>query len=194
MLLAFGSFARLIALFIATAGIIVVGFTLGSGMSAAERHLLGYSGTILIILAQGYSLRKRLPLLARFGPLKVWMSRHQTLTILGSALVVVHAGGGQPPKGLALVSFLLMLASVISGLAGAWIHARALKARSELRSELRRQGLSDAQVEDELFIISMTESTFRSWKAVHRPITVSFFATLALHVMAMYLFGGVYHG
>lgn len=194
MLLAFGAFARLIGLFFATAGIIVIGFTVGRGMGDAARHLIGYAGTILILLAQTYSLRKRLPVLARFGPLKLWMACHQLLTLLGSALVVVHAGGGDPPRGLALLSFLLMLAAVLSGLVGAWIHARALKARSAMRSELRKQGLSEADVEDQLFLVTMTESTFRSWRSIHRPITMSFFATLFLHVVAMFLFGGVFNG
>ncbi len=185
------AFARFIGLFLLTAGIIVVGLTAGGAMTAAERHLVGYAGTAFILLAQLYALRKKFPALARLGPLKLWMERHQTMTLVGAALVVVHAGGGDPPRGLALMSFILMLATVLSGLVGAWIHSRAVKAKSQLRAELKQQGVPAGEIEDRVFLVSMTESTFRYWRTVHAPITVTFFATLVLHVAAMIFFGGV---
>lgn len=169
-------------------------FVGGSFLDATVRHVLGYAGTALILIAQVYFLRKRFPALAWLGPVRVWMKRHEVLTIVGSLLVVAHAGGRDVPKGLALLSIVFMLVTCISGMIGAYIHQRAVRARGELKAQLRREGKKEAEIEDELYLLSLSETAFREWKRVHRPITWFFMVTMTLHIFFMILFGGALKG
>lgn len=184
-------FLRFALLCLVAFWVIVGGFVVGAQFSDTTRHIIGYAGTTAMVLAQFYSLRKRWPALSRFGSLKDWLQRHKVLALLGSAIVVVHAGSGQMPRGLAMLAILLMLVTALSGVVGHFIHARALKARSELRAELKKQGMSDAQVEEELFMLSFSEAAFREWKRIHHPITNAFFAVTLIHILSMLFFGGV---
>ncbi len=188
------TFLRFILLSLVSFWLIGGAFVLGSFLDGTVRHALGYLGTLLILVAQVYFLRKRYQSLAWLGPIRVWMKRHEILTIVGSLLVVVHAGGRDVPKGLALISIVFMLVTAISGMIGAYIHNRAVRARGELRAELRKQGKKEAEIEEELYLLSLSESAFREWKRVHRPITWFFLATMTLHIFFMILFGGSLKG
>lgn len=170
----------------------IVGASLaGSFLGDTTRHVLGYAGFGLILAAQLYFLRKRSTALARLGTVKQWFGRHQIFTMIGALMVVVHSGGGgRMPKGIALVAVVLMLVTVISGMVGAYIHAQAVRARSQLRAELKQKGLSAAEVEDELVMLSFSEAAFRDWRKIHKPITMGFFLATAVHIAAMILFGG----
>ncbi len=184
-------FIRFALLCLVAFWVIVGGFVIGAQFDDTARHVIGYVGTGAMLLAQFYSLRKRWSALSRFGSLRDWLQRHKGLALAGSALVVVHGGSGTMPRGLAMLAILLMLVTTLSGVVGHYIHARALKARSELRAELKKQGLSDAQIEDELFMLSFSEAAFREWKRVHHPITNAFFAVTLIHILSMMFFGGV---
>lgn len=169
---------------------IVVAFLAGSFFSDTARHVLGYAGFGLIMAAQIYFLRKKHAALAVLGTIKAWFGRHQILTMVGALLVVMHSGGGEMPRGMALVSIVLMLVTVISGMVGSYIHGQALRARAQLRAELKQKGLSASEVEDELVMLSFSEAAFRDWKKIHHPITMGFFIATMIHIAAMIFLGG----
>ncbi len=194
MLAGIEPFLRFALLCIGAFWVIAAAFIAGSFLDGTVRHLIGYLGTFLILLAQVYFIRKKYPKLTWLGPVRVWMKRHEVLTLVGSALVVVHAGGNGMPSGLAMVSIVLMLVTAISGMVGVYIHNKAIRARSEMRSELRKQGKKDAEIEEELYLVTLSESAFREWKRVHQPITWGFMLTMTLHIFFMILFGGAVKG
>lgn len=191
MFAAIAPWLRMSLLFIFATLVIALGFYVGTFFDDRTRHILGYLGTFAMLFAQMYWARKRVAGLARFGTLKVWLERHEFLTLFGSFLVIVHAGDGTPPRGMALITFILMLVTVISGATGSFIHKQILKEKSELRARLKSQGLSPEQIEDEMYAVSFSEEAFRNWKRVHHPITMAFFAMLVLHMFSMIFFGGI---
>lgn len=194
MLAGIEPFLRFALLCIGAFWVIAGAFIAGSFLDGTVRHLIGYAGTFLILVAQVYFLRKKYPSLAWLGPVRVWMKRHEVLTLIGSALVVVHAGGNGMPSGLAMVSIILMLVTAISGMVGAYIHQNAIRARGEMRAELRKQGRSPAEIDEELYLVTLSESAFREWKRVHQPITWGFLVTMVFHIFFMILFGGAVKG
>lgn len=185
------TFARFGALLLVSFWAIVGAFVAGSFLGDTPRHVIGYAAAGSILLAQAYSLRKRLPALKRLGSLPSWLRYHKALAIAATALAVIHAGSGEMPRGLALVTVVAMLVTALSGVVGAYIHARALRERSQLRTELKKEGFSDAEIEERIFLLSLSEATFREWKTIHKPITYAFFGLLALHVVVMLVFSGV---
>ncbi len=182
---------RTSVMFIVITGILVIGFQIGTLFDDRIRHILGYLGTFAMLFGQMYYMRKKFPQLARLGTLKVWLERHEFLAIFGTFLIVVHAGDGTPPRGMALLTFILMLVTAISGALGSFIHKQILKEKSEMRARLKSQGLDAAAIEDEMYAVSFTEEAFRNWKKVHMPITMAFFTMLLLHMFSMIFFGGL---
>lgn len=171
--------------------VIVGGFFLGSQMLNVERHLIGYAGTGLILLAQVYTVRKRYPKILKFGTLKGWMAAHRVMTLTGAGLVIIHTGSSEMPQGIALITAVIMMVTTLSGVVGAYIHNHAIRERAALRQSLAQQGLSKQAIEDELYLISFSEATFRDWKKIHQPITMAFFAALFIHVLSMIYYGGI---
>lgn len=191
MVLATMPLARFAILFVTAVASISVALTIGSGLSDTGRHEAGYIGLGLLMIGQLYYVRKKWPNLFPFGTLKGWMAGHRSLTAIGTFLIIVHAGDGDAPRGLAALALIFMLATALSGMTGSYIHSHAARARAAFRADLKRQGFDDAAIEEELFLLSFSEQAFRQWRKVHVPITAAFFTLTVLHVFAMILFGGV---
>ncbi len=185
------SFARFGLFLILSFWAIVGAFVAGSFLDDPRRHLVGYLAAVSILVAMVYSLRKRLPALKRLGPIPRWLRYHKVLAVTATAAAVVHAGAGEMPRGLALLTIVSMLVTALSGVVGAVIHARALRERQEMRAELRREGFTDREIEERIFLLSLSEAAFREWKRIHKPITYAFFGLLTVHVVAMIVFAGV---
>lgn len=104
---------------------------------------LGIIGTVMIGAGVAlYMLRKRVPVLARFGTLKAWLHLHIFLCLVGPFLVLLHTTFKF--GGLVAISFWSMTAVVLSGLFGRYIYVwipktmngRFLSAE-EIRSRMR---------------------------------------------------------
>ncbi|OAI47185.1 hypothetical protein AYO44_10045 [Planctomycetaceae bacterium SCGC AG-212-F19] len=83
-------------------------------------HSLGIVGFLMMLSTETlYSLRKRVPGF-HLGPMSIWLQAHIFTGIVGSYLVVLHAGWKF--NGLAGVLTLLTIMIVISGVVGRYIY------------------------------------------------------------------------
>lgn len=148
---------------------------------------LGIPGVLLIIGSFGYSLRKRK--LIMFGKPATLLRLHEYMAWAGSLLILVHAGIHFNAI-LGWLAVWAMLVNIVSGLTGKFLLRRARIRLEETRNQMRAQGLSGAELEDNLFWDSLTFDAVKQWRAVHYPITLAF-STLALgHIVSIFLFWG----
>jgi len=123
-------------------------------------HTLGLTGSTMMVLMLGYSLRKRVHLLRYLGPLARWLDIHIFLGIVGPLLVVLHSAF--KVQGLVALSFWSMIAVAASGVFGRYLYLQIPRTRAgeemnlaalervdaELTERLRRQfRLDDATIE-----------------------------------------------
>lgn len=151
-------------------------------------HSVGWIGLAVILLVFIYPLRKRYRRKADWP--RGWFRVHQVAGVVGPVLIFVHAG----PHFHALMPVLAMLAMVIvvvSGVLGSVVHRKALQLLNEKRKELLSQGLSQEDVEDQLYDLASSEETFRVWQIIHAPMVVMFLALVATHIIGALYFGGV---
>ncbi|HXE48918.1 MAG TPA: hypothetical protein VN663_11135 [Ramlibacter sp.] len=80
-------------------------------------YRLGVAGGIAMLLLFVYPLRKRVPLMASWGPAKWWFVMHMVLGIGGPLLILVHSTFrvGSLNAGVALFSMLIVGASGVVG-------------------------------------------------------------------------------
>lgn len=151
-------------------------------------HIVGWIGLAVILLVFIYPLKKRYR--RKAGWPRGWFRVHQVAGVAGPVLIFVHAG----PHFHALMPVLAMLAMVIvvlSGVLGLAAHRKALHLLEEKRKELLRQGLSQEDVEDQLYDLASSEETFRVWQIIHAPMVAMFLALVATHIIGALYFGGV---
>lgn len=148
---------------------------------------LGIPGTLLILGSTVYSMRKR-RLIRRGQPAQL-LKWHEGLAWAGSLLVLVHAGIHFNAI-LGWLAVWAMLVNVGSGLTGKLLLERSRRRLDEARSRLRAQGLSDAQLKDQLYWDSLTFDAVRQWRVIHFPITLAFTVLALGHIVAVLLFWG----
>ncbi len=146
---------------------------------------LGIPGTLLILLAFLYSLRKRK--LIRFGKPRTLLNLHETLTWLGALLVLVHAGVHLHAI-LPWLALLAMLVNVISGMTGKFLLERSRRFLEEKKAYQLQQGVSPEEVERRLFWDATTYELMKKWRAVHLPITLAFTVLGITHILTIFLF------
>jgi len=100
---------------------------------------LGIGGSLLMILMQAYSLRKKLKALAKVGSLPHWLDFHMFCGILGPVLITFHTSFKF--NGIVSVAYWSMLLVFLSGFVGRYLYVRIPKS-------IRGQELSVAQVEE----------------------------------------------
>jgi hypothetical protein len=83
-------------------------------------HGFGVIGSAMMILMLSYTLRKRLKILRRLGPLSRWLNIHIYFGIIGPLLVVLHTAF--KVQGLVAVSFWSMAAVAFSGIFGRYLY------------------------------------------------------------------------
>jgi len=148
---------------------------------------LGIPGVLLIIGSFGYSLRKRKRI--TFGKPATLLRLHEYMAWAGSLLILVHAGIHFNAI-LGWLAVWAMLVNIASGLTGKFLLQRARIRLEETRAQMRAQGLSGAELEDNLYWDSLTFDAVKQWRSVHYPITLAF-AVLALgHIVSIFLFWG----
>ena len=148
---------------------------------------LGIPGTLLIIGSTAYSLRKHK--LIRAGQPATLLRWHEALAWLGSVLVLVHAGVHFNAI-LGWLAVWAMLINVASGLTGKFLLERSRRRLEEARQRLRARGLSEADLEAQLYWDSMTFDAVRQWRLVHFPITLAFAVLATAHIVAIFLLWG----
>lgn len=79
---------------------------------------LGWVGLASMVLAQGYSLRRRIRALGRLGSLPGWLAAHIFLGCQGALFVLYHSLGAALRPSLAMLGLATVAAIVLTGLAG----------------------------------------------------------------------------
>jgi hypothetical protein len=148
---------------------------------------LGIVGTLLIVYSFRYSLRKR-KLITSGNPVTL-LRWHEYLAWLGSLLILVHAGIHFNSI-LGWLAVGAMLINIGSGLAGKFLLERARKRMLEARQTMLRQGVADAELEEQVYLDTMTFDVVKQWRAVHFPITLAFGVLALAHIIAVFLFWG----
>lgn len=148
---------------------------------------LGIPGTLLIIGSTAYSLRKR-KLIQAGHPAKL-LRWHEWLAWLGSLLVLVHAGVHFNAI-LGWLAVWAMLINVGSGLTGKFLLDRSRRRLEEARQRLRARGVTEAELDDQLYWDSLTFDAVQQWRVVHFPITLAFVVLATAHILAIFLFWG----
>ena len=155
-----------------------------SGFKWTLRYL-GIFGTILILVSFVYSLRKRK--IINFGKAKLLLQIHEVLAWTGSVLILIHAGF-EFDAVIPRVAVFAMLIVVASGIIGKYLLKQAKESLKEKRSELKAKNLSEAEIEKELFSLSLIADKMQMWRTVHIPLTVIFAAFALLHIITILIF------
>jgi hypothetical protein len=148
---------------------------------------LGIVGTLLIVFSFRYSLRKR-KLITSGNPVTL-LRWHEYLAWLGSLLILVHAGIHFNSI-LGWLAVGAMLINIGSGLAGKFLLERARKRMLETRQTMLRQGVPETELEEQVYLDTMTFDVVKKWRAVHFPITLAFGVLALAHIIAVFLFWG----
>jgi hypothetical protein len=148
---------------------------------------LGIVGLLLVLLSFRYSLRKR-KIISSGNPVAL-LRRHEYMAWLGSLLILVHAGIHFNSI-LGWLAVVAMLINIGSGLAGKFLLERARKRMLEARQNLLKHGVPEAELEERVYLDSMTFDVVKQWRAVHFPITLAFSVLALAHIIAVFLFWG----
>lgn len=145
----------------------------------------GIFGTFLIVISFAYSLRKKK--IITFGKPKVFLMMHEYLAWTGSLMVLVH--GGIHFNGiLAWAAAATMLVAVISGLVGKHLLKKSTDTLNTRKGELVKEGLSNEEIEKKIFWDSLAVKAMQKWRTVHKPITIIFGISAALHIFTIFMF------
>jgi hypothetical protein len=148
---------------------------------------LGIVGTLLIVCSFRYSLRKR-KLITSGNPVTL-LHWHEYLAWQGSLLILVHAGIHFNSI-LGWLAVGAMLINIGSGLAGKFLLERARERMLETRQTMLRQGVPEAELEEQVYSDTLTFDVVKQWRAVHFPITLAFGVLALVHIIAVFLFWG----
>jgi hypothetical protein len=111
-------------------------------------HTLGVTGSTMMVLMLGYSLRKRLGALRRLGPLARWLDVHIFLGIVGPLLIVLHSAF--KVQGLVALSFWSMIAVAASGIFGRYLYLQIPRTRAGEEMNLAALERVDAELTERL--------------------------------------------
>lgn len=146
---------------------------------------MGIPGAILILLSFFYSMRKRK--LIGFGKPRTLLTLHETLTWLGSLMVLVHAGIHVYAI-LPWLALIAMLVNVISGMTGKYLLDRSRRFIAAKKEIYSSQGLAGDEIDRRLFWDATTFDLMKRWRAVHPPITLAFAVLGIAHILSIFLF------
>jgi len=148
---------------------------------------LGIPGSLLIVGSFWYSLRRRR--LVTSGHPATLLRLHERMAWLGSLLVLVHAGIHFNAI-LPWLAVFAMLVNVGSGLTGKFLLQRSRKRLDEARVRMREHGVPAEDLEDRLFLDSLTFDVVKQWRSIHLPITLAFAVLAIAHVFVVLMFWG----
>jgi hypothetical protein len=148
---------------------------------------LGIAGTLLILGSFRYSLRKR-KIIKTGNPVSL-LRRHEYMAWTGSLLILVHAGIHFNSI-LGWLAVWAMLVNIGSGLAGKFLLDRARKRMRTSREAMLRHGVPAEQLDEQVYLDTLTFDVVNQWRAVHFPITLAFAVLALAHIIAVFLFWG----
>jgi hypothetical protein len=146
---------------------------------------LGIVGVLLVIMSFRYSLRKR-KIITSGNPVTL-LRRHEYLAWLGSLLILVHAGIHFNSI-LGWLAVWAMLINIGSGLAGKYLLERSRKRMLAARQTMLDRGVPEAELEEHVYLDTLTFDAVKQWRAVHFPITLAFTVLALAHIIAVCLF------
>jgi hypothetical protein len=144
----------------------------------------GIPGTLLLIVSMAYSLRKRK--IIQTGSPKNYLEAHKYLGWLGGLIILVHAGihfNALIPW-LALIAMLVVIAS---GFTGSFLMKKAREQLKQRQQEMKKQGISNEDLEKELFFELFTVEVFKKWWSFHMPMTTFFVVLSLFHIVSVLL-------
>jgi hypothetical protein len=141
-----------------------------------HRLFTGILGVSLIAVSFGYSLRKRrlIP-----GSPRVWLTFHEWLAILGTFVLLVHTGAHFTAL-IPIITLILTLITFVSGLVGRYVYNNARANLKEKKAELKKDGLTDEEIDTRLWGLAIASKTLSRWRELHKPIVI------LLVIMAVY--------
>ena len=148
---------------------------------------LGIPGVILILLSFGHSLRKR-GMIKSDNPIRL-LRLHEWLAWIGSTLILVHAGIHFNAV-LGWLAVGAMAINITSGLTGKYLVLRSQRWMKQTKADLRGAGLTDTEIEQQLFWDSMAAKWVRKWRSIHLPIALAFGVLATAHILSTFLFWG----
>lgn len=146
---------------------------------------LGIPGTLIILASFLYSLRKRK--LIQSGKPKTLLRLHESLTLLGALMILVHAGVHFNAI-LPWLATAALLVNIISGLTGRFLLNRSRRLLAARKTAFEQQGLSGDALERKMFWDAVTVDLMNRWRAIHFPITVAFAVLALAHILSIFLF------
>jgi hypothetical protein len=111
-------------------------------------HKLGVAGSSMMVLMLLYSVRKRVGVLRRLGPLGRWLDIHIFLGIFGPLLVVLHSSF--KVQGLVALSFWSMVIVASSGVLGRYLYMQIPRTRAGEERALAELEAEDGELSGQL--------------------------------------------
>jgi len=146
---------------------------------------LGIPGVLLILSSFLYSMRKRKVI--SFGKPATLLTLHETLTLIGALMIMVHAGIHVYAI-LPWLALIAMLINVISGMTGKILLNRSRRFIAGKKQVYADSGLSDEEVDKRLYWDATAYDLMKKWRAVHLPITLAFAVLGMAHIISILLF------
>jgi len=155
-----------------------------AGLKIVLRYL-GIAGTGAIIISFIYSLRKRK--IIKLGKLKKYLAFHEIIAWSGALMILAHAGIKFDAVVPRMAEFAMMIV-VGSGITGKYLLKQARESLKEKKADLKRKGLTQEEIEKEIFILSTMADKMQMWRSVHIPLTMIFAALALLHIITTFIF------
>jgi hypothetical protein len=111
-------------------------------------HKLGITGASMMVLMLLYSVRKRVRVLRRLGPLGLWLDVHIYLGVFGPLLVVLHSTF--KVQGLVALSFWSMIVVALSGVLGRYLYLQIPRTRAGEELALAELEAEDRELSSQL--------------------------------------------
>jgi hypothetical protein len=146
---------------------------------------LGYIGTATILISLLYSLDKRGVI--KLSTPKILLDYHEYLALSGSIMILVHAGIHIHAV-LPWLAVLMLLITVISGLTGKHLLARANQTLREQKKEMKSIGETEDEIKSDLHLDSIIMDSMKNWRKVHVPITYFLALLSMIHIITAILF------
>jgi aromatic ring-cleaving dioxygenase len=146
---------------------------------------LGIPGTLLILVSFLYSLRKRNKI--AFGRPISLLKLHEALALIGSLMIMVHAGIHIYAI-LPWLALLAMAVNILSGLTGKYLLDRSRRHLDDKQAHYRQQGLTGEALQQRLFWDATAFDAMKKWRLVHLPITLAFAVLGSAHLISIFLF------
>ncbi len=153
-----------------------------------HKHLIGNIGSIILLISFVYSLRKR-KIIFKSGNIQTWLKYHEAFAIIGTVLILVHAGF-HTHAAVPLITLALIFVSFVSGLVGSYVYDAGRNELKIMREYLKTKGLTPAQIEETLKPMLEANKKFLAWRAFHMPIVSALFIFVFFHIISALYYGG----